>query len=212
MKARNWLYLIGGAGVIGLVLIPRKKRQAQDELTSLFWDWESGTWRSEEEILDLLEARPEMLPSVLSSAEGRVLSYLSIIESASTYYGISSAMICAIIHQESRGDYAAVGRDDEIGLMQILPATAHMMGFRGSPDELINPSVNIFTGVKYLSFQLDRYENLLDMIAAYNAGSVRKTEYGAYINLNYVANVASVLYPRYVKLIRRAKGIYGLHF
>jgi len=212
MKARNWLYLIGGAGVIGLLLIPEKRRQAQGELLNLFWDSGAGRWRTEEEVIDLIEAQPEMLPSVLSDAEGRVLSYLTIIESASKYYHISSAMICAIIHQESRGDYAALGRDDEIGLMQILPATAHMMGFRGSPDELFNPSVNIFTGTKYLSFQLDRYENLLDMIAAYNAGSVRKTKYGAYINLSYVANVASVLYPRYVKLIRRARGIYGLHF
>lgn len=212
MKARNWLYLIGGAGVIGLVLIPKKKRQAEDELVNLFWDWESDAWRSEEEVLDLLEERPEMLPSVLSSAEGRVLSYLTIIESASKYYKISSAMIASIIHQESHGDYAALGRDGEIGLMQIIPDTAHMMGFRGDPQELYNPSINIFTGVKYLRFQLDRYGNLLDMIAAYNAGSVKKKRDGAYINLSYVANVASVLYPRYVKLIRRARGIYGSHF
>lgn len=212
MKARNWLYIMGAAGVIGLLVIPRKKRQAQDELVNLFWDWGSGTWRSEEEILTILKERPEMLPSVLSSAEGRVLSYLAIMESASKYYNISSPMIAAIIHQESRGDYAALGRDGEIGLMQILPDTAHMMGFRGDPEELYNPSINIFTGVKYLRFQLDRYKNLLDMIAAYNAGSVRKKKDGAYINLDYVANVAGVLYPRYVKLTRRAKGIYGLQF
>jgi len=203
---------MGGAAVIGLVLIPKRKRQVQDELTSLFWDWESETWRSEEEVLDLLEARPEMLPSVLSSAEGRVLSYLTIIESASKFYRISSAMIASIIHQESRGDYAALGRDGEIGLMQILPDTAHMMGFRGDPQELYNPSINIFTGVKYLRFQLNRYKNLLDMIAAYNAGSVRKTKNGAYINLDYVTNVVRFLYPRYAKLIRRAEGIYELHF
>jgi soluble lytic murein transglycosylase-like protein len=212
MKARNWLYLIGGAAVIGLLVIPKKQREAQDELVNLFWDWESGTWRSEDEVLNILEARPEMLPSVLSSAEGRVLSYLTIIESASSYYNISSAMIAAIIHQESRGKYAALGRDGEIGLMQILPDTAHMMGFRGDPEELYNPSINIFTGVKYLRFQLDRYGNLLDMIAAYNAGSVRKKRDGAYINLAYVANVAGVLYPRYVELTRRAKGIYGPQF
>lgn len=209
MKPRNWLYIIGGAGVIGLLLIPKKRRQAQDELVNLFWDSRSGTWRSEDEVLTILEERPEMLPSVLSSAEGRVLSYLAIMESASKYYNISSAMIAAIIHQESRGDYAALGRDDEVGLMQILPATARDMGFEGDPVELYNPSINIFTGVKYLRFQLDRYGNLLDMIAAYNAGSVRKKKDGAYINLGYVENIASVLYPRYVKLIRRAKGIYG---
>ena len=212
MKLRNWLYIMGGAGVIGLLLIPKKKQQVQDELVNLFWDSESGTWRSDEEVIRILEERPEMLPSVLSSAEGRVLSYLEIIDSASKYYNITPGMIAAIIHQESRGNYAAEGRADEVGLMQIKPGTARDMGFKGDPTELFNPSINIFTGVKYLRFQLDRYGNLLDMVAAYNAGSVRKDRYGAYKNLAYVENVAGVLYPRYVKLTRRARGIYGSQF
>lgn len=206
MKLSYWLY-VAGAGLIGIMLLPGRKRQAQDELVNIFWDGDD--WRSEDEVLDLLEERPGMIPMVLSSAEGLVLQYLEIIESASTYYNISSAMIAAIIHQESRGRFMSRGLSGEVGLMQIMPATARDMGFVGDEVELFNPPINIFTGVKYLRFQLDRYGNLLDMVAAYNAGSVRKNKDGAYINLSYVKSVTSVLYPRYVKLTRRAKGEYG---
>ncbi len=36
------------------------------------------------------------------------------------------------------------------GLLQILPATARTMGFRGAPDDLLNADVNLQYGVKYL--------------------------------------------------------------
>ncbi|SDE16487.1 lytic transglycosylase domain-containing protein [Limimaricola pyoseonensis] len=36
------------------------------------------------------------------------------------------------------------------GLMQILPATARTMGHRGPASELLDPSVNLRYGVKYL--------------------------------------------------------------
>jgi soluble lytic murein transglycosylase-like protein len=36
------------------------------------------------------------------------------------------------------------------GLLQILPATARGMGFRGSNGDLLNPDINLQYGVKYL--------------------------------------------------------------
>ncbi len=36
------------------------------------------------------------------------------------------------------------------GLLQILPATARTMGFRGNSRDLLNPDVNLQYGVKYL--------------------------------------------------------------
>lgn len=36
------------------------------------------------------------------------------------------------------------------GLLQILPATARTMGFRGSPSDLLNADTNLRYGVKYL--------------------------------------------------------------
>jgi soluble lytic murein transglycosylase-like protein len=36
------------------------------------------------------------------------------------------------------------------GLMQILPATAREMGFRGNPNELLDPEVNLLYAGRYL--------------------------------------------------------------
>ncbi len=36
------------------------------------------------------------------------------------------------------------------GLMQILPQTARTMGFRGAPQELLNPAVNLRYAGRYL--------------------------------------------------------------
>ena len=36
------------------------------------------------------------------------------------------------------------------GLMQILPATAHTMGFRGQPNDLLDAETNLKYAVKYL--------------------------------------------------------------
>ena len=52
---------------------------------------------------------------------------------------------------ESGYNPAAVGGSGEIGLMQILPSTARMMGFSGSLSDLAAPETNIHYGVAYLA-------------------------------------------------------------
>ena len=51
---------------------------------------------------------------------------------------------------ESGGNPAAVGTSGEIGLMQIKPATASMLGFHGTLVQLAEPRTNIELGVRYL--------------------------------------------------------------
>ena len=45
----------------------------------------------------------------------------------------------------------AIGGSGEIGLMQIMPSTARMLGFVGSNAELALPETNIHYGVLYLA-------------------------------------------------------------
>ena len=48
---------------------------------------------------------------------------------------------------------------------------------------LHDAEVNIFLTAAYLRYQYDRYDgNITDAVAAYNAGSVRKTSTGQYVN------------------------------
>ncbi len=77
--------------------------------------------------------------------------YRPIIERESLAYGLPPALVDAVMAVESRYNSAVVGNDGEIGLMQVMPATARMLGFAGTEAELAVPSTNIHYGVKYLA-------------------------------------------------------------
>src|SRR4051794_5856053 len=66
-------------------------------------------------------------------------------------YGLEPALAHAVMEIESGFDPDVRGADGEVGLMQVMPATARMLGFRGSLDELGAPATNIALGVRYLA-------------------------------------------------------------
>ncbi|MBB3972881.1 lytic transglycosylase domain-containing protein [Hansschlegelia beijingensis] len=57
----------------------------------------------------------------------------------------------AVAEVESGFDPNAVGSVGEVGLMQVLPSTARMLGFQGPLPTLFDPAVNVRYGVRYLS-------------------------------------------------------------
>jgi hypothetical protein len=57
----------------------------------------------------------------------------------------------AVVFVESRYDSTVIGRVGEIGLMQVRPETAAMLGFKGTVTELAKPEINIHYGVTYLA-------------------------------------------------------------
>lgn len=65
--------------------------------------------------------------------------------------GLPADIADAVMHVESNYNPATVGGVGEIGLMQIRPQTAAMLGFRGSAEDLAKPEINIHYGVTYLS-------------------------------------------------------------
>jgi soluble lytic murein transglycosylase-like protein len=65
--------------------------------------------------------------------------------------GLPADIADAVVHVESNYDPSTIGGVGEIGLMQIRPETAAMLGFKGSNDELARPEINIHYGVIYLS-------------------------------------------------------------
>ena len=64
--------------------------------------------------------------------------------------GLPYAMVDAVMKIESGYHPEALGGVGEIGLMQVRPATAAMMGFRGTPADLADPAINIHYGAAYL--------------------------------------------------------------
>jgi soluble lytic murein transglycosylase-like protein len=65
--------------------------------------------------------------------------------------GLPADVADAVVHVESDYNPDTIGSVGEIGLMQVRPETAAMLGFRGSNDDLAKPEINIHYGVVYLS-------------------------------------------------------------
>jgi soluble lytic murein transglycosylase-like protein len=78
------------------------------------------------------------------------VQYASIVSRYATSYGVPVDLAHAVISVESNYRADARGSAGEIGLMQIKPATARMMGYSGSAQGLFNPETNIKFGMKYL--------------------------------------------------------------
>jgi hypothetical protein len=86
-------------------------------------------------------------------------------------YGLEPMLAHAVMEIESGFDPGVQGADGEVGLMQVMPATARMLGFRGSLDDLSAPATNIALGVKYLA-QANRLAagDLCTTVMKYRAG------------------------------------------
>lgn len=85
--------------------------------------------------------------------------------------GVPARLVEAVIQIESRFDPNARGTVGEIGLMQVRPGTAALLGFRGTPTELAQPDINVHFGATYLG-QAWRLSdgNLCRTLMKYRAG------------------------------------------
>jgi soluble lytic murein transglycosylase-like protein len=82
---------------------------------------------------------------------GGASAYDAIISKHAAKHGVPVALARAVVRIESNFRPNARGRAGEIGLMQIKPATARMMGYSGSAKGLYDPETNIRWGMKYLA-------------------------------------------------------------
>jgi hypothetical protein len=90
------------------------------------------------------------LASPSRSLKGRS-TYLPAIAEEAAANGVPPALIDAVVRIESRYDPTAVGSIGEIGLMQVRPKTAALLGFQGTTAELAEPRTNLRYGVGYLA-------------------------------------------------------------
>ncbi len=101
--------------------------------------------------------------------------YGTIIAHYASTYGVPVLLANAIVQVESNFRPDARGSAGEIGLMQIKPATARLMGYSGSNDDLFHPETNIKFGMKYLG-KAHRLGGgtICGTILKYNAGHAAK--------------------------------------
>ncbi len=106
------------------------------------------------------------------------LDYGDIVRAEAARNRLDSALVAAVIYEESRFRPRAVSKVGAMGLMQLQPATAETIARRtGGRDfrvnDLYDPNVNIRYGSWYLRQLIDKYGNERLALAAYNAGESR---------------------------------------
>lgn len=98
-----------------------------------------------------------------------------IIERLSAQYGIDPMLVLSVIREESRFDPGARSAAGALGLMQLMPKTAHRfdsmakVSLKNSRD-MLEVKNNIGIGVCYLSHLIKEFGSYTYAIAAYNAG------------------------------------------
>ena len=100
--------------------------------------------------------------------------YATEVLSAAARYGIDARLVDAVIRVESGGNAGAVSPKGAQGLMQLMPATAGMLGVENPFD----PRQNVDGGVCHLRGLLDTFGDLSLALAAYNAGAEPVRAYG----------------------------------
>jgi soluble lytic murein transglycosylase-like protein len=90
-----------------------------------------------------------------------------IVRAAGLKHGLDPAFIHSIIAAESAGNPRAVSPKGAAGLMQLMPATARLLG----ATDVFDPATNVEGGTAYIRQLLARYNNdVVKALAAYNAG------------------------------------------
>ncbi|MDX1475778.1 MAG: lytic transglycosylase domain-containing protein [Reinekea sp.] len=113
------------------------------------------------------------------------------IKNAAYLYEIDSALIKAVIRQESAFKIDAKSRKGAMGLMQLMPDTAKQY----KVSDILDPKQNIYAGTAHLRDLMRRYNDLPLALAAYNAGEGAVRRYNGIPpypeTQNYVRSVLS---------------------
>jgi soluble lytic murein transglycosylase-like protein len=91
---------------------------------------------------------------------------LELADAAADRYGLPRALVRSVMAAESGFEPLAVSPKGAIGLMQLMPGTAQVLG--ADPHD---PAQNVDAGTRYLRDLLEKYNyGLRHALAAYNAG------------------------------------------
>lgn len=91
--------------------------------------------------------------------------FLEVARSAARRHGVPEDLFLRLVQQESGWNTAALSSAGAIGLAQLMPGTADILGVDPS-----DPVANLDGGARYLSQQFRRFGTWRLALAAYNAG------------------------------------------
>jgi len=110
--------------------------------------------------------------------EERVITYADLFRAVGEQAGVDWRLLAALAYRESRMDPVALGRDGDMGLMQILPATWDEFAPKVAATSPFNPVENAQVAGVYLAYLHDFVlglgtNDLRWVLVAYNWGPER---------------------------------------
>jgi len=121
-----------------------------------------------------LALRSAALRSASRPAPLTATSIAAHVRGAALRHGVPEALVAAVISVESEFNPRAVSHRGALGLMQLMPGTAALLGVRDAFD----PRQNVEGGAKHLRDLLDRFGETSLALAAYNAGAQAVVRHG----------------------------------
>lgn len=124
----------------------------------------------------LKEARAVKSAEITATGDQSVdMSYEEMFQEIAPQYGLDWRLLAAQAYQESRLDHLAIGRDSDMGLMQIIPTTWDEWAPQVGASDPFDPYSNVQVAAAYLAYLRDYcrargYSDERWMLAAYNWG------------------------------------------
>ena len=130
---------------------------------------------------------------------------------------IDPTLVAAIIRQESSFNPRAVSVAGARGLMQVMPSVgqqiARSLGYPlWDPGLLFDPDANLELGVAHLASSIRQYDDIVRVLAAYNAGGSRVTRWAAKAGAQdpevFAERISFTETRDYVRIVQRNAEIY----
>lgn len=134
--------------------------------------------------------------------------YLELAKHAAREFDVPLAMILAVIRTESDFRPHAVSSAGAMGLMQLMPETfAYLRDERFeetlSDRAVFDPETNIRYGTYYLSYLCERFDDWKTVLAAYNAGESRVSDWLSDPEISPGGILTSIPFPETEQYVKR---------
>jgi soluble lytic murein transglycosylase-like protein len=127
----------------------------------------------EEAVPQAAPAPPPAPMAAETPAPPAAINPFELADAAADKYGLPRVLVRSVMAAESAFQVEALSPKGAIGLMQLMPETAQVLG--ADPHD---PAQNVDAGVRYLRDLLNKYDGgLWRALAAYNAGPAAVDKY-----------------------------------
>ena len=131
---------------------------------------------------------PGSVPAYTGRYQG---PYLTLARNAAQRHGVPSDLFLRLVQQESGWNAAARSHKGAMGLAQLMPQTAAILGV--DPND---PTQNLEGGARYLAEQYRKFGTWPLALAAYNAGPGAVERYGGIPPYAETQNYVSIIWGR----------------